>query len=143
MRYLEKYKIFNINILKLENANYDSILQDIEDILLPIGDLGYNIKTKLVKDYEYIIFINIVDYDNEPLLFNKDVEYEFDRLYEYLTQNELQIHTVYYKKLEPDGRIFNRGTRDMLNLSYFGFNYLKNYLMDKKLAYLSFELKCK
>jgi hypothetical protein len=125
----------------LENVEYDNILQDIDDILLPIRDLGYNIETSLIKDYEYFIFINIIDYDNEPLIFSEDVVEEFDRLYEYLTQNRIQINSVYYKKVEPDGRIFNRGTRDMLNLSYFSFDYLKNFLMNEKLAYLSFELK--
>jgi hypothetical protein len=128
--------------LLVENIDYKNILEDIEDILLPIKDLGYNnIKTKLIKDYEHIIFINIIDYDNEPLLFNDDIFYEFDRLFEYLSQNELQIYTVYYKKVEPDGRIFNRGSRDALNLSYFGIDYFKKLIMNEKIAYLSFELK--
>ena len=128
--------------LLVENIDYKNILEDIEDILLPIKDLGYNnIKTKLIKDYEYIIFINIIDYNNEPLLFNDDIFYEFDRLFEYLSQNELQIYTVYYKKVEPDGRIFNRGSRDALNLSYFGIDYFKKLIMNEKIAYLSFELK--
>jgi len=146
MKYLNKYKHYK------ESIDYKNILEDIEDILLPIKDLGYNnIKAKLVKDYEYVaqylwkqnvyIFINVIDYDNEPLLFNEDVEYEFDRLFEYLVQNEIEINMVYYKKVEPDGRIFNRGTRDALNMSYFDINYLKKMLMNEKIAYLSFELK--
>lgn len=124
-----------------EAFTYREVIEDIKDILSPIGDLGYNIETSLIKDYEYFIFINIINYENEPLLFNEDVVEEFDRLYEYLTQNRIQINSVYYKKVEPDGRIFNRGTRDMLNLSYFDFDYLKKFLMNGKLAYLSFELK--
>lgn len=125
-----------------ENVNYENILQDIEDILLPIKDLGYNnIKAKLVKDYEDFIFINVVDYDNKPLIFNEDIEYEIDRLNEYLIENKFKIKEVYFKKVESDGRIFNRGTRDMLNLSYFDFDYLKKTFMNEKLAYLSFEIK--
>lgn len=128
--------------LLVENIDYKNILEDIEDILLPIKDLGYNnIKTELIKDYEYVIFINIIDYDNEPLLFNDDILDEFDRLFEYLSQNRLEIYTVYYKKVEPDGRIFNRGTRDVLNLSYFGIDYFEKLIMNEKIAYLSFELK--
>lgn len=126
----------------LENVEYDNILQDIEDILLPIRDLGYNIETELERGFtSTYIYLSIVNYDNEPLIFSEYVVEEFDRLYEYLIQNRIQINSVYYKKVEPDGRIFNRGTRDMLNLSYFSFDYLKNFLMDEKLAYLSFELK--
>jgi hypothetical protein len=137
MKYLNKYKQYKESVIY-----YDNILHDIEDILLPIRDLGYNnIKARLVKDNEYYIFINVVDYDNEPLLFNEDVEYEFYRLFEYLNRNEIEMSTVYYKKVESDGRIFNRGTRDMLNLSYFSFDYLRNFFMNEKLAYLSFELK--
>ena len=51
MRYLNKYKHYK------ESIDYKNILEDIEDILLPIKDLGYNdIKAKLVKEYEYYIF---------------------------------------------------------------------------------------
>lgn len=151
MRYLKKYTLF-------ENNDYKNILEDINDILLPIKDLGYNnIKVKLIKDYNYIIFINIVDYDNEPLVFNEDIEYEFDRLFDYLEQNNLKLNKVYYKKVESDGRIFNKGTRDELNfsnplsrysffsdvnnMSYFDINYLKKEIMNKKIAYLSFEVE--
>ena len=135
MRYLKKYTLF-------ENNDYKNILEDINDILLPIKDLGYNnIKVKLIKDYNYIIFINIVDYDNEPLVFNEDIEYEFDRLFDYLEQNNLKLNKVYYKKVESDGRIFNRGTRDELNMSYFDINYLKKEIMSKKIAYISFEVE--
>lgn len=135
MRYLKKYTLF-------ENNDYKNILEDINDILLPIKDLGYNnITVKLIKDYNYIIFINIVDYDNEPLIFNEDIEYEFDRLFDYLEQNNLKLNKVYYKKVESDGRIFNKGTRDTLNMSYFDINYLKREIMNKKIAYLSFEVE--
>lgn len=135
MRYLKKYTLF-------ENNDYKNILEDINDILLPIKDLGYNnITVKLIKDYNYIIFINIVDYDNEPLIFNEDIEYEFDRLFDYLEQNNLKLNKVYYKKVESDGRIFNKGTRDALNMSYFDINYLKREIMNKKIAYLSFEVE--
>jgi hypothetical protein len=135
MKYLNKYKHYK------ESIDYKNILEDIEDILLPIKDLGYNnIKAKLVKDYEYYIFISIVDYDNDPLIFSEDIYYDFDRLFDYLYQNNLKLNTVYYKKVEPDGRIFNRGTRDMLNMSYFDVNYLKKMLMNEKIAYLSFEV---
>jgi hypothetical protein len=135
MKYLNKYKHYR------ESIDYDNILQDIEDILLPIRDLGYNnIKAELVKDYEYYIFIVVVNYDNEPLLFNENVECEFDRLFDYLYQSDLKLNAVYYKKVEPDGRIFNRGTRDVLNMSYFDINYLKKMLMNEKIAYLSFEV---
>lgn len=135
MRYLKKYTLF-------ENNDYKNILEDIYDILLPIKDLGYNnIKVKLIKDYNYIIFINIVDYDNEPLMFNEYIEYEFDRLFDYLEQNNLKLNKVYYKKVESDGRIFNKGTRDTLNMSYFDTNYLKKEIMNKKIAYLSFEVE--
>lgn len=142
MRYLRAYK-------ESVKINYDNILQDIEDILLPIGDMGYNIKVEIIRDYKvmeyvpYHIFINVVDYGNEPLLFDDVVEDEFDRLFDYLKQNDIEINQVYYKKVEPDGRIFNRNSRDSLNISYFGINYLKKYLMNEKIAFLSFELKVK
>lgn len=132
MRYLKKYTLF-------ENNDYKNILEDINDILLPIKDLGYNnITVKLIKDYNYIIFINIVDYDNEPLIFNEYIEYEFDRLFDYLEQSNLKLNKVYYKKVESDGRIFNKGTRDALNMSYFDTNYLKKEIMNKKNSILIF-----
>ncbi len=135
MRYLNKYKHYK------ESIDYDSILQNIEDILLPIKDLGYNIKVELVKDYEYYIFVNIINYDNEPLLFNEYIVSDFDRLFEYLLKNSIEINLIYYKKVESDGRIFNRSIRDQLSLSYFGVDYLKNIFMNEKIAYLSLELK--
>lgn len=136
MNYL---KSFNESIV----TNYDNMLQDIEDILLPIRDLGYdNIKVELLR-YSYYIFVKIVDYNNKPLLFSDSIEDEFDRLFEYLKQNSIEISQVYYKKVEADGRIFNRGSRDSLNISYFGIDYLKKFLLNEKIAYLSFELKVK
>jgi hypothetical protein len=147
MRYLNKYKHYK------ESIDYKNILEDIEDILLPIKDLGYNNikvnfnifgktigKRKRVKEYEYYIFINVIDYDNDPLIFSEDIYYDFDRLFDYLYQNNLKLNTVYYKKVEPDGTIFNRFSRDLLNMSYFDINYLKKMLIDEKIAYLSFEV---
>lgn len=124
----------------LENKLYDSftyreIIGDMEDILAPIGDLGYDISAELVKDYNYYIFIKIIDYSKETLVLTEDVIIDLDRLYEFSITNGFEISKIYYKEVQPDGRIFNKGDRDVI----FGYKYFKDKLKDKRLSFLSFE----
>lgn len=131
MRYIKSYNESR------DFLTYNEILTGIEEVLLPISDLGYNIKVELVKDYNYHIFVNILGYENERLDFTEEVEDEFDRLYDFTKENGFLINKVYYKAVQPDGRIFNFHNRETMN-SYKGF---KSEIRGKKLAFLSFELK--
>jgi hypothetical protein len=116
--------------------DYSEFIRDIEDILLPISDLDYNIKVELVKDYVYHIFIRIIQYGDNFLNFTKNIEDELDRLYDFTEENGFKIDKVYYKKVRPDGRIFNKGEREVSNYEYF-----KKETRGSKLAFLSIELK--
>ncbi len=133
MNYLKTYNLF-------ESLTYNQILENIEDILLSISDMGYNIQTKLIKDYNYHIFVNIVDYQDYevgPLEFTNEVEDDFDRLCEFVTENGFKMDKIYYKKIQPDGRIFNRMEREVS----YNYETFKDETLGNKLAYLSFELK--
>lgn len=127
-----------------ESLTYKQILENIKDILLPISDMGYDINARLIKDYNYHIFVNIVDYKQYstiyeigPLNFTKEIEEEFDRLYEFGIENGFKVDKIYYKYIQPDGRVFNFHSREV-SYSYDDF---KKEAIGKKLAYLSFDMK--
>ena len=132
MKYLQSFNESN------KSFTYEEIVQEISDILLPISDMGYDIDVKLVKDYNYFIFINILSYKDRQLKVTHEIMDDIDRLSEVIDNNGFRINMIYYKNVEADGRIFNRGHREVD--TYHGFKeYIKDY--DKKLAYLTLELK--
>lgn len=64
-------------------SNTDEIKETIEDILLPISDLGYDIS---VEEYAAIpqLVLRIVSWTDEPLLITDEIREEFTRMKDYL-----------------------------------------------------------
>lgn len=142
MRYIKSY-----NESK-ESLTYSEILYNIKDILSPISDLGYEIEAKLVKDYVYHIFVEILNYTDKILEFTSEIEDEIIRLNEFVNNNGFIIKKIYYKKVESDGRIFNRNERNIMSGRFFSHLSNSNSRLDdgsrlvgSRLAFLSLELE--
>jgi hypothetical protein len=137
MRYIKRYNLF-------ESLTYNQIVENIKDILLPISDLGYdNIEVKLVKDYNYYIFVNIINYKDTPLSF-VEIEDDILRLNDFVNNNGFEVNEIYYKKVQPDGRIFNKHVRDVAHSCRHFINSMKHekpFYKEIKLAFLSIVLK--
>jgi len=118
-----------------ESLKYSDIIQEIEDHLIHLSDMGYKIKAKLIKDYSYIIFLNILDYDDKLLSYDEITHGYFEGMVLFCEQNNFKLERIYYKKVNDDGRIFNRGDREIRS-DIFDESFIGN-----KLAFLSFEFK--
>lgn len=120
MKYLEKYKIFNTNILKLENANYDSILQDIEDILLPIGDLGYKDFNESIRfdDRDYTDMVprgdNWVETDNSTY---HRIKLKFD--IDYIQLGEIIVDFIENFDLNFRCKIEEQNGQEVIQIEFF------------------------
>lgn len=133
---------------------YREIMEEIKEILLPISDLGWEIGIKLqntinwkvktleemTKDIDTnfrmtgpnIIYVRVVRYDEPALVWNKEIESEFNRLQDYSLENGFKLSKVYYVSEEPDGR------NDRKIVSYDSF--LKN-IGNQRIVNLLFELE--
>lgn len=105
MKYLKEYKIFESLLPKCSMIPiYDKINQEIEDILLPISDMGYNVTTRYVRMYaddipheSKQIEIKLVnDDDNQLLNWNDEIADEIKRLESFIKDEGLKIYEVYY-----------------------------------------------
>jgi hypothetical protein len=80
MRYLKR---FNENFVHL----YEEIKETIEDILIPISDMGYKIETWSPIEStlsNYYINIKVVSFGERQLKMNDEVKDEFIRMNDYL-----------------------------------------------------------
>jgi hypothetical protein len=98
MKYIKEYKIF-------ESSSIEDMINDIEDILLPISDMGYNPYVQEIQDPNDIV-IRIVSYGDKLLEVTDEVKSEFDRLNDYLESRGYSISLV-------------RGVREGTNLNKF------------------------
>lgn len=118
-----------------ESLKYSDIIQEIEYHLIHLSDMGYKIKVKLIKDYSNHIFLNILDYDDKLLSYDEITHGDFERMVLFCEQNNFKLERIYYKEVNDDGRIFNRGDRKIRS-DIFDESFIGN-----KLAFLSFEFK--
>lgn len=116
---------------------YRDIMEEIKEILLPISDLGWEIGVEMTKDIDTNrIYVRIVRYDEPALVWNKEIEDEFNRLQDFSLENGFKLSKVYYKSEEPDGRVFNRNDRKIVSYDSF----LKN-IGNQRIVNLLFELE--
>ena len=123
MKYLKKF----------ESKSEDEVIkEDIEDILLNLKDLGCETEVNLGLDLFPFISVSFLLYHGQPAKWSV-IEDEFLRVLD-LTKDKYIIDIVYYKEVQPNGRIFNRGNRDTLELDSF-LDYMST--KNAKLAHLS------
>ena len=128
MKYI---KSFNESI---EFLTYTQFMEDIKDILLPISDLGYDIDVNMVKDDDTNrIYVRVVSYGDPFLVWNKDIEEEFNRLREFSLENGFKLSKVYYITEDSSG---NRS--DRIIIPYESFLEVKE---KKPIINLLFELE--
>ena len=97
MKYLKR---FNESV-----DNIDEIKQTIEDILLPISDMGYQINVTNYVNYEEVQ-IRVVGYTDTPLKMNDEVKDEFIRMKEYLESLGINsVKALYVKQPTPSPQI--------------------------------------
>jgi len=99
MKYLKR---FNESV-----DNIDEIKQTIEDILLPISDMGYQINVTNYVDYgEEYLQIRVVGYTDASLKMSDEVKDEFIRMKEYLESLGINsVKALYVKQPTPSSQI--------------------------------------
>jgi hypothetical protein len=104
MRYLKSYKIFE------ENISYDKeyIKKTLQDILLPISDMGYDIS--VTGDNENLV-IRVVSWGDQSLLISDDVKEEFITMKDYLESEGYNSIEVLYHLATP-GSISSRDIKE-------------------------------
>ena len=99
---------------------YSELIGQIKDMLLPISDLGYDVGVEMSKDIDTNrIYVRVVRYGDPTLVWNKEIEEEFNRLREFSLENGFKLSKVYYITEEPDGRVFNRSDRKIISYDHF------------------------
>jgi hypothetical protein len=104
MRYLKSYKIFE------ENISYDKeyIKKTLQDILLPISDMGYDIS--VTGDNENLV-IRVVSWGDQSLLISDDVKEVFITMKDYLESEGYNSIEVLYHLATP-GSISSRDIKE-------------------------------
>lgn len=95
MKYLKRFN----------ESNTDNIIENVNDILLPINDMGYDISVKdyIINGDTNQLIIRVVTYVDKPLLITDDVKEEFIRMRDYLhSEGYNSIDTHYYTRLNVD-----------------------------------------
>jgi hypothetical protein len=90
MRYIKKYKLFEST-----TSNYDSIIQDLYDILVDLVDDGHKVEINKDLDQQSIIIRFILNKDKLQYVFNSNGLFstdEFKRAYHYLQNNEFDTY---------------------------------------------------
>lgn len=125
---------------KLEPNFVKKSEQDLNDVLSHLKDDGFPIEVKVVEDYDTHIFVNILDYEfhesrkkNDKSIKWKDIKSDIERSID-LVGDKFSA-SVYYKFVNPDGRIPNRGYRDQSSWESFK-QYVKD---DMDICFLSIE----
>jgi hypothetical protein len=125
MRYLKTYNLFES---KTDAEDFEDLIQNIEDILLPISDMDNNPYVQENSNPNEII-IRIVIYGDKTLEVTNEVKDEFDRLNDYLDSKGYSITLV------RGVTVFDAN----LDLTYDEFSkYLKNGLSIKSFRNLLF-----
>jgi len=148
MKYLKKYKKFeSIDIDKLADdllnrfskKDPKEVKSNIEDILIPLGDLNLRVIVRLEYDEYSLISIRIESEwaDGRKYLFDWiDIEDDFLRIFDYI-KGEYVPGKIYFKEVQQDGRIFNKNNKESLYLEDFMIHVNNS---NKKLYSLSITL---
>lgn len=130
------YKYSQFSLLK-ESKDKIAIIanEEMGDFLWDIKDDGYPVDIKVVYDDDDYVYLSITDYRHNPVIW-KDIKKNIEALID-ATKDTFSISSVYYKVIQPDGRIFNRGEREID--AWYVFKTLTKD--DTQLAYLTFEFE--
>ena len=143
--HLKTYKIF-----ELFRKNYDGTWEDISsqsndgeiarqeisDVLLPLRDEGLPIKVMVSMDLDVNIFVGILDYQHKSMKW-RDIKDEVERCVDVAKLLKFNPVNVWYKQVHLDGRIFNKGNRELANWDDF-IEVIKD---EQTLAFLSIQFE--
>lgn len=124
MRYLQSKSVFEHYLKRFNESvdkSIDDIKQTIEDILLPISDMGYEISVNDDVDFNGEltgIIIRVVRYGDPILRMNDDVKDEFIRMKEYLESSG-------FNSIEPNYVIEGQSYKLKLLLADLGAKQMK------------------
>lgn len=111
---------------------YNEFMGEVKEILLPISDMGYDIGVEMSKDIDTNrIYIRVVRYGDPTLVWNDEIEEEFNRLKEFSLENGFKLSKVYYVPLS-----FNRNDRKTISYDHF-----LEVIGEQKIVNLLFELE--
>lgn len=95
MKHLKRFNEVNLNqypIGSVNELNIEDVIKTIRDILLPIADMGYEIK---ITEYRSEFVIRVVTYVDKPLLITDEVKDEFIRMNDYLEDLGGRVKALY------------------------------------------------
>lgn len=97
MKHIKPYgKFTDVQYQLFENIDLHETLND---ILLPIGDMGYDIS--VTEDDHFQVIIGVVKFDDKPLLITDSVKEEFMRMKDYLESEGYASITVLHQLATP------------------------------------------
>ena len=106
--------------------------EQLDDVLVYLKDDGYIAEVEVVMDYHAHIFLRLFDYQNKKEPLWKEIKDDIERCIEVI-KDTFEPMTVYFKVIQPNGKIINKNNRDVTNWDSF-----KNYITDDtKLIYFS------
>lgn len=112
MKHLISYKIFEAPMYgSLQYSNVEELKLELEDALIDLKDDGFNAEVKFSKDYKMHLFITFLDYQSKTATWNEIKDY-VDRVN--IISDKFDPVGIYYKVMQPDGRVFNRNDRDFV-----------------------------
>ena len=132
MRYLKSHKIFESEKIPqkrgklwgdLEYSDVEWIKHELEDVLLELNDEGFNSKVTFNKDYKMHLFVQFLDYQSEKASWD-DINDCVERVNK-IADKFIPVG-VYYKIMQPDGRIYNRNEREYISLGIHYTDELPN-----------------
>ena len=95
MKHIKKFNEVNLNqypIGSVNELNIGDVIKTIRDILLPIADMGYEIK---ITEYRSEFVIRVVTYVDKPLLITDEIKEEFIRMNDYLEDLGGRVKALY------------------------------------------------
>jgi hypothetical protein len=95
MKHLKRFNEVNLGqypIGSVNELNIEDVIKTIRDILLPIADMGYEIK---ITEYRSEFVIRVVTYVDKPLLITDEVKDEFIRMNDYLEDLGGRVKALY------------------------------------------------
>ena len=119
MRYLQSKSVFEHYLKRFNESHNDDLIQTIEDILLPISDMGYEISVfqgpLSTKDDESQLIIRVVSWGDHSLLITDEVKDELMRMKDYLESEGYSSIEAYYHIATPG----NHSSRDIKKFDDF------------------------
>lgn len=110
----------------LQYSDVAELKLELEDSLLDLRDDGFNTAVRFSKDYKMHLFVAFLDYQSKTATWD-DIKDYVERVNTMV--DKFEPVGIYYKIIQPDGRVFNRNDRDFI--SWDDLDLLKFGLSEK------------